>query len=156
MILWNKISAKYGKLKTWRFAMFLAVITFVWVYFLNENDFYPYLIICILSGVAFGGELALPPAILADYTQVQNSTTNYSFLAFLSKSALAIATGFSLVMLDGYGFKTATINTSESLGKLSFLYGALPCFIKIIATILITKEVKNENNFNSNYRGNNA
>jgi GPH family glycoside/pentoside/hexuronide:cation symporter len=96
MPLWNYLSKRFGKLNSWLVSMMLAVATFIWAYFLGNNDFYPYLLVCILSGLAFGAELSLPPSILADKVNNTTYTTDYSVLAFLSKAALALATGFAL------------------------------------------------------------
>lgn len=150
MLLWNKISHSYGKKKTWMLAMILAVLTFVWAFFLKENDFYPYLLVCIFSGIAFGGELALPPAIMADIMNDGSQTTDHSIMAFLSKSTLAVAAGAALPILEYTGFKTGAANNEQSLFYLSCLYALLPCGLKIISTFilykLIIKGEKNENN----------
>jgi Na+/melibiose symporter-like transporter len=155
MVLWNKISKKFGKIKAWGFAMILGVITFIGAFFLGAENFYPYLIICALSGIAFGAELVLPPAILADNLSKNNYTTDYSIIAFLSKAALAIATGFALPLLDFNGFATTTNNSSHALFTLSFLYALLPCVIKIVSAtllfkVLINQEKNEKNNFNNN------
>ncbi len=148
MPLWNHLSKRFGKLNSWLVSMILAVVTFIWAYFLGNNDFYPYLLVCILSGLAFGAELSLPPSILADKVNNTTYTADYSILAFLSKAALALATGFTLPLL-------------EYTGQLSFLYALLPCLIKLVSIFILILFLKKGEVYevkinHINYGGNNA
>ena len=45
--------------------MLLAIAVFVWTAFLGAGDVVPFLVVCALSGVALGTDLALPSALLA-------------------------------------------------------------------------------------------
>ncbi len=146
MPIWNYLSKRFGKLNSWLVSMMLAVATFIWAYFLGNNDFYPYLIVCILSGLAFGAELSLPPSILADKVNNTTYTTDYSVLAFLSKAALALATGFALPLL-------------EYTGNLNFLYALLPCLIKLVSIFILISFLKKGEAYevnNINYGSNHA
>ncbi len=159
MPAWNKVAKGNKKLKAWRLSMIIAITTFGWAFFLEEGDFYQFLIICIASGFAFGAELALPPAILADNLSEGSESTEYSVLGFLLKFGLAVATGLMLPALDFFGFETKNNNSEEALVALSVFYALVPCAIKFIAMILIlnlekqqgiTKGFKHEKNINSN------
>jgi GPH family glycoside/pentoside/hexuronide:cation symporter len=154
MPLWRYLSNKYSKYRAWLFSMFLASLTFIWVFFLKEGDVLQYALICTFTGFAFGADLALPPSILADFIHHDHSekeaSTTFSLLAFLTKLSLALATVLIFPYLDYFGFKPNQINTEESLLSLRIVYGLVPCFIKIISGLLLWKnlalyEKENEN-----------
>lgn len=141
ILIWQKTSVIYGKYKSWLFSMILAVIVFAFAYFLEESDIIPYLIICILSGVAFGADLVLPPSILADHIQDNNkesqASAHYGVLAFLAKLALALSAAIALPLLDFYGFEPNKQNNQTSLEVLSLTYAVIPCIIKLISITLL-------------------
>ncbi len=158
MPFWNFISKKLNKINAWSLAMFIAIIIFIWAANLESGDLTPYLLICLISGFAFGGELSLPPAILADMVS-KNFTTDYSVLAFLSKISLALASGISFIALNEINFSTGKINNDDALNLLSILYAVIPCLVKLLAILLLIitlKEVKNEKNNHNINGGDNA
>jgi len=65
MPLWSFLARRIGLTKSWALSMALAIISFVWAYFLGTGDVWHYGVICVVSGIAFGAELSLPPAMLA-------------------------------------------------------------------------------------------
>ena len=138
MPIWQKISHYVGKPKAWMFSMVLAVITFIWAFGLNQGDMISFAIICILSGSALGADLAIPPAMMADHiahTKTQNLVTRYySISTFLSKLALALATGITLPLLAILGYQAGE---SAGASVLSFAYALIPCGLKIIAAFLL-------------------
>jgi GPH family glycoside/pentoside/hexuronide:cation symporter len=56
---------RFGLARTWLAGMLLAIAVFVWTAFLGAGDTLPFLVVCALSGVALGTDLALPGALLA-------------------------------------------------------------------------------------------
>ncbi|MEM7616928.1 MAG: MFS transporter [Pseudomonadota bacterium] len=139
--IWRYISGKYGKYNCWMVSMALAIFSFVWAYFLNEGDFLEYLIICILSGIAFGAELVIPSSILADHISddknEQYASTNFGVLALLSKLALAFATLTAFQYLEYNNFAANAENSTEALASLSIAYALIPCVIKLFALYLV-------------------
>lgn len=146
--LWVKLSRRYGLYKTWFFAMILAVITFMFAAFLEPGDVVLYGIICVLSGLALGADLALPPAIIAERIseskQEKQATQYYAVLAFLPKVAMAIAAGVSFVVLGHYGFEAGAENNEISLDALLYSYAVAPCFIKIAAIFILYHVMKGQ------------
>ena len=71
MPVWIAASRRIGKRRTWIGGMFLAVLAFVWAYFLGAGDVVPFAVVCALSGIAYGAELAIPPSMLADVADAQ-------------------------------------------------------------------------------------
>lgn len=135
MPLWKMLSAKYGKCHAWLMSMLLACGSFVWAFFLGAGDIWQYGVICVASGMALGGDLALPPSILADHIHDNGSDTSaatqFSVLALLTKAGLAIGSVVALPILDFAGFAPATKNSDTALFSLSVAYAVIPCAIKL-------------------------
>lgn len=141
MPLWKRLAEKYGKYRAWLSATVLAVVSFIWAFFLGEQDIIAYALICVLSGLALGADLALPPSILADNIHAsmgQDSTAmQFSILTLLSKAALALASAIAFPLLDLAGFAPAQANSSPALLNLSAAYALIPCAIKLTAAYLM-------------------
>ena len=143
MPLWQSISKRKGKINTWMLAMLLAIASFVWAFLLGAGDVWQYGVICVLSGIAFGADLALPPSILADHIHAHDSEHNaamqFGLFTFLAKAALALASFIGLSLLDVAAFKPDSDNTPSALLMLSALYALLPCIIKLFSVFLLTQ-----------------
>jgi GPH family glycoside/pentoside/hexuronide:cation symporter len=139
--VWVKIARKIGKERAWLISMVLAICTFIWAFMLTPGDVIAYGIICILSGMSLGADLALPPSILADRVSAQKkeaqATQYYAILAFIPKIAIAIASGVAFLILGYLGFSAGADNSPQSLQGLIVLYASIPCLIKIIAAYLL-------------------
>lgn len=150
MPVWQYISRKNDKYKSWMSSMILAVAVFIWAFFLNEGDMWQYLVICILSGLSFGADLALPPSILADkihqFKIERDASLYFSVLAFLAKLSLAVASVVVFPFLDAVGFKPGGVNEDDALIALSLSYAAIPCLIKLIAIFILWRTTSGEVN----------
>lgn len=146
--LWVKIADKIGKEKTWMISMFLAVATFIWAYGLQPGDVVSYAIICALSGLSLGADLALPPSIIADRVNARKSegeaTQYYALLAFMPKMAIAIASGISFLILDQLGFEPGAQNPPSAMHALITLYALVPCVVKLMAAAALWNNLKNQ------------
>jgi Na+/melibiose symporter-like transporter len=143
MWLWGKISRKYGKYHSWMWSMLMAVASFFWVFFLEFGDLWQYLVVCMVSGVAFGADLVLPPSILADYIhegKTENSASSqFGLFAFLAKLSLALASVIVFPLLEWSGFRPGMYNPEKALLSLSFSYAIIPCLIKLFCVVIIWK-----------------
>lgn len=143
MPLWKYISARFGKYRAWLFAMLLAVVSFVWAFFLGAGDVWQYALICIFSGLALGADLALPPSILADHVhenqKEEHAASQYALLALAAKLSLALASAIALPLLGGAGFVPSKQNTDSALLFLSVAYALIPCALKITAAALLAR-----------------
>lgn len=155
--LWNYVSQKHGKYKTWFFSMLLASSSFIWAFFLTKGDVWQYGLICLISGCALGGDLIFPPSIVADHIHLSKSQNNasayYGILNLLSKSSLAVASALSFLILDYAEFKADGENPSTSLLGLSIAYALIPCILKVgtallLWSVLIKSEKENFNEKN--------
>ncbi len=141
MPLWLALSRRLGAPAAWLVAMGLACAVFIWAFSLSTGDVVSYGIICALSGLALGAELALPPAILSiliDRHGAEGQTSvHFSLLSFLSKIALAAGSFIAFALLGASAFVPAAANTATSLAVLGWTYALLPCVIKATAAGLL-------------------
>jgi len=141
MPLWVHLAEQFGKEKAWMMSMILAVFAFIWAFFLGAGDGYQYGIICLLSGMALGADLSLPPSILADRITSEkkeaDATQYYALLAFIPKIAVAVVSGVSFLILGEFGFEAGAENSVEALNAMAFLYALIPCLIKLSAAALL-------------------
>ncbi|WP_209000033.1 MFS transporter [Pannonibacter tanglangensis] len=143
MALWPRIAARFGKPQAWALSMGLAIATFVWASLLGPGDVTAYAVVCILSGLALGADLALPAAILADHIardRAQDAASRlYSVMTFVSKAALALATGLVLPTLGLLGYVPGSALTETGGLLLSLAYAALPCLLKAVTLVWLLK-----------------
>lgn len=139
--IWRWVSVRTGKLRAWGLSMGLAIVSFVWAALLGAGDIMPFVIICAMSGIAFGGDLVLPPSILADRLQTEvredRAAAHFGVLAFEAKAALALGSAIVLPALGAVGFVPAGENDRTALVALSLAYAVIPCLIKIAALVLL-------------------
>lgn len=140
MPLWRLCASRWGHLKAWQFAMLVACVSFVWAFWLHAGSLYQYFIICLLSGVALGGELCLPPALLSSLIHKNRghakASRYFALNSFLTKAALAVSAGLTLPLLGLFGFDPGETNESGALLGLAALYALLPCLLKLVALAL--------------------
>ena len=146
MPLWQWLAARLGKQRAWLLSMWLAVMTFSWALTLAAGDVAFYAIVCILSGTAVGADLALPPAIIADRIadrQDQSLAARYfAVLAFLSKAALALATGIALPVLAALGYQPGAVDNYAVTNYLSYAYALIPSLLKIVVAMAVWAPLK--------------
>lgn len=142
--LWIKLSIKISKKTTWILSMITACCAFILVPFLQEKDFLYFFIICIVTGMSLGADMALPSSIQADVAQQSKNTNNdisgilFGFWAMITKFSLALAVAISFITLEFTGFDTQNIN-EISLIALIVLYSVVPILLKLISIILLSK-----------------
>ena len=139
MGLWKRLSHIYGNYQTWLFSMALSIVSFIGAFLLTEGDLWQYGLICILSGIALGADLVVPPSLLADqihkHKMQQNVSAHYSLLTLNAKLALALASFIVLPLLEWANFRPDSVNTASALWVLSATYALLPCLLKLIASM---------------------
>ncbi|MFZ1414271.1 MAG: MFS transporter [Defluviicoccus sp.] len=142
--LWVGLSRRYGKHRIWCAAMLLACAAFVWVPFLGEGAIVAFFIICIVTGAAFGADLALPPAMQADVVDLDTLRTRknragwyFALWSMSTKAALAAAAGIAFGTLALAGFDAAGTNSRDAIVTLTVLYALVPTVLKLGAVALI-------------------
>ncbi len=141
--LW--LSKRFGKHRTWCWAMIGASAVFAMVPLLGAGDVAPFLVVSVLTGLALGADLVLPSAIQADVIDVdtassgeQRTGTYVAAWGLGTKLALALAVGVAFPVLDLVGFQAeGGPQTETALVTLSLLYAAVPVAMKLAAIALM-------------------
>ncbi len=141
MPVWVRLAATFGKARAWLLAMALAIAAFIWAYFLGPGDVAAFAVVCVMSGLAFGADLALPASMLADVIdddesqQARPDGAYFGVWHLLEKLALALAAGIALPLLQYLGYVPGI--TAAPGSALPWVYALLPCMIKLAAVSLL-------------------
>ena len=138
--LWIFLGKKFNKINTWVGSLILSLVTFIWAFYVQMGDLIPFSIICCLTGLVLGADLAFPSAILGDKVVIDDDKDTgkyFAILTILPKVAIAIASGLSFIILSIVGFDAGKVNSLASLNTLKYLYALLPCVLRLIAIIMM-------------------
>jgi Na+/melibiose symporter-like transporter len=145
--LWLAVVRRIGLARSWLVGMVLAMSVFVWASQVGNGEILAFALICALSGVALGADLALPSAMLAGVIQDnrQQTTTDmptatadpgtgayFGWWSFATKLNLALAAGLALPLLDLFGYAPG-VRDAAALNALVVAYCVLPCVLKALA-----------------------
>jgi Na+/melibiose symporter-like transporter len=145
--LWLAVVKRIGLARSWLVGMVLAMSVFVWASQVGNGEVLAFVLICALSGVALGADLALPSALLAGVIQNnrQQTTTDmptatadpgtgayFGWWSFATKLNLALAAGLALPLLDLFGYAPG-VRDAAALNALVVAYCVLPCVLKALA-----------------------
>lgn len=139
MPLWVRVSRAFGKKRAWMAGMVASVAAFAWAFVLGPGDALAFAMVCAVSGLAYGAQLALPPSILADV--IDRDTTGraggayFGFWQFAEKLNLALAAGFALPVLGLAGYRPGT--PQPPMGDLAAVYALVPCLLQLGAVALL-------------------
>ena len=139
---WTAVSRRVGKLRAWLAGMVLAVAVFVWASLLGSGEIAAYATICILSGVALGADLAMPPSLLADLLARHEGEGQaragawFGWWNFVTKANLALAAGLALPLLGWLGYAPGA-RDAEALSALALVYALVPVVLKFFAIALL-------------------
>ena len=146
MPLWVLLSARIGKGRAWCVGMVVSIVAFVWTFTLKSGDTTPFMIICILSGLGLGADLALPPSILADVIDDddrrglgRNEGAYFGLWNLVTKMNLALAAGIALPSLALVGYRPGITQPPDALMYLAGVYALLPCVLKAFAAFALIK-----------------
>jgi Na+/melibiose symporter-like transporter len=137
--LWVRLSRRFGKHRVWCWAMISACAAFASVPFIQAGSFEAFAVVCVITGMALGADLALPPAIQADvvdYDKLRSGRERTGFQFALwgmsTKLALAVAVGVALPGVEAWGFDPSA-PTQTGIWGLTVIYALVPVVIKITA-----------------------
>lgn len=137
LALWVRLSSRIGPVPAWRVAMGVAVLAFVWTIALGPGDIVPFLVVCGLSGLALGADLALPPVLLAARIPAADGPAAYfGVWTLLGKLCLALS-GLALPLLAALGYQPGTLATGMPAQALAWLYAGVPCGLKLAAMLTL-------------------
>jgi Na+/melibiose symporter-like transporter len=141
MPMWARLAHRWGLHATWLAGMALAIGTFAWAYAVGPGDFVAFALICALSGIGLGADLALPPALLARVIgrsahSGAHEGAYFGLWNFANKMNLALAAGLALPVLEALGYAPGA-RDATALDALAFAYAVLPCLLKLAAATLL-------------------
>jgi GPH family glycoside/pentoside/hexuronide:cation symporter len=136
MPMWIAISRRAGKKRAWLVGMLLSIVAFVWAYLLGPDDVWAFALVCVLSGIAYGAELAISPSILADIVDGSAAAQRpdgayFGVWQMVDKLNLALAAGLALPLLQWLGYAPGSAQPAQA--TLSLMYALAPCVIKLAA-----------------------
>jgi glycoside/pentoside/hexuronide:cation symporter, GPH family len=137
MPMWLAIVKRLGLVRTWLAGMLLAIAVFGWATQLGAGQVAAFTVVCMLSGVALGTDLALPGALLAGVVQAngqsgQSEGAYFGWWNFATKLNLALAAGLALPLLGVFGYAPG-VRDAGALDALVIAYCVLPCVLKLAA-----------------------
>lgn len=141
MPLWIRIVGRYGLPRSWMAGMLLAVAVFLWATQLEAGDNAAFVLVCALSGLALGTDLALPGAMLAGVIadagdRGRSEGAYFGWWNFATKMNLALAAGLALPLLGLFGYVPGA-HDPAALNALTVAYCLLPCGLKLLAGALL-------------------
>ena len=141
MPLWIALARRFGEARAWAGAMLASSVVFVWAFGLGPGAALPFGAICILSGLALGADLALPPALLAgviagdSHGSGQGKEAAYfGVWNWGVQISLALAAGIALPLLGMFGYVPGQ---QAATGALAGAYALLPCVMKLAAAAML-------------------
>jgi Na+/melibiose symporter-like transporter len=138
---WLWLVRRIGLARSWGAGMLLAVAVFIFAAQLGAGDTTGFLLVCMLSGLALGTDLALPSALLAGAIQTNGDRGRaegayFGWWNFATKLNLALAAGVALPVLGLLGY-TPGAQDPQALQTLTLAYCVLPCALKLLAATLL-------------------
>jgi Na+/melibiose symporter-like transporter len=123
--------------------MVLAMAVFVWAGLLGAGEFAAFGVICLLSGMALGADLSMPPSLLADLLARESTRADgearagawFGWWNFVTKANLALAAGLALPLLGWLGYAPGA-RSPDALLALAGVYALMPVLLKVIALAL--------------------
>jgi len=135
--LWLQLVRRLGLARSWLCGMVLSMAVFIWATQLGAGDTTTFLVVCALSGLALGTDLALPGAMLAGVIaqagdRGQSEGAYFGWWNFATKLNLALAAGLALPLLGMFGYLPGA-REAGALNALTVAYCLLPCLLKLMA-----------------------
>ncbi|QYF94394.1 MFS transporter [Massilia sp. PAMC28688] len=136
---WVALAVRHGEARAWAGGMLLACAVFIWAFVLPPGAALAFGAICVLSGLAVGADLALPPALLAGVIAKAGhagarEAAYFGIWNWGVQITLALAAGIALPLLEWLGFVPGT---GAGTGALVAAYALLPCTLKLAAAALL-------------------
>ncbi len=136
---WVSAASRFGEARAWVGGMLLSAAVFVWAFGLAPGAAIGFGAICVLSGLALGADLALPPALLAGVIGAaghsgQREAAYFGVWNWGVQMTLALAAGIALPLLAWLSYVPGT---SADTGALAAAYALLPCALKLLAAAML-------------------
>jgi Na+/melibiose symporter-like transporter len=118
-----------------------TIVGFFFVLFTNDNLWYLYLIVVLITGFGVGIDLIVPQTELAEIldqnTQNRLSQIFTALFSMIRKAAIGLAGG---IALTGYGYlESNNIVIYQGLSNILIFYFFIPIIIKVIVLLLVMR-----------------
>lgn len=143
--LWLRLVGRIGLARTWGLGMLLSIAVFLFAAGLGAGDTLPFAVVCALSGIGLGADLAVPGALLAGCIarsgdQGAHEGAYFGWWNFATKLNLALAAGLALPALGALGYAPGSRDEAALL-TLTTAYCLLPCALKLLAATLLYTQI---------------
>lgn len=137
----GRLAGRFGAARVWGASLMLSILGFSAALLLGPGDAALFFAICAVTGLTFGADLALPPAILSERIGAlgiaRSAGRAYAALAFLTKASLALSGAIALPLLASVGFTPGGENAPGPLSALLALYAGVPLALRALAAGLL-------------------
>jgi glycoside/pentoside/hexuronide:cation symporter, GPH family len=161
-----RVARRLGLRRAWLAGMVMSIAAFGWAFGLGAGDTLAFGVICVMTGLALGADLAMPPAIVATILAADDAPRDsegslFGIWNLATKVNLAAAAGLALPLLEILGYLPGQLSASASAASatgaqvvsaalpaasstsgtiaLSATYALLPCLLKLIAAVLLLR-----------------
>ncbi len=142
--IWSWAARRIQKHQVWALAMIVHSAALAVVPFLGPGDYVGFVALLVITGMGFGADVVLPPAIQADVVDVdtarseaQRTGVYFAIWSFAGKGATAVIAGVALITLGDPNLGTVIEPTPSFLTWLVFFYAIAPILLKAIAIALV-------------------
>lgn len=141
---WSWTANRIGAMATWRLAMLMACVAFVWTMTLSAGDIAAFVVICLATGFALGAELVCPPVLLgmvihAGGHRGQLESSYFGIWNLVIKLALAAAAGLALPVLALLQYAPGEPSQFSNIHALQWAYAGVPCLLKAVAIAALSR-----------------
>ncbi len=150
---WVSRVPSWGLERTWSLGMTAAVAAFSGAAWLGPGDVAWFALVCAVSGLTLGADLAVPPALLARVMATSQASSEatpgissaaagegvaFGWWTGANKLNLALAAGLALPLLQAVGYSPGT-RDPKALTALMLAYAVLPCVLKLLALAVLCR-----------------
>lgn len=142
--VWVPVARRVGKHRAWSLSMLFACAVFAFVPFLAAGDTGLFLLICLLTGLSLGVDMALPASIQADVLDGDRAVSGgeragllFGVWGMATKLALALGVGLAFPLVELAGFDPSGANDGPALTALALVYAGLPVLLKLASAGLM-------------------
>ena len=139
--VWYHFGKTFSNMFLLQVGTIITIVGFFFVLFTNENYWYLYLIVVLITGFGVGIDLIVPQTELAEIldqnTQNRLSQIFTALFSMIRKAAIGLAGG---IALTGYGYlESNNIVIYQGLSNILIFYFFIPITIKVIVLLLVMR-----------------
>jgi len=140
---WIKGAEKLDKRRIWLAGMAIYAVGGIGIFFLGEGDEILYGALCVVTGLTFGANVAIPNSMLADVIDYDELLTHerregvfLGIWAVIRKLAAALGVGVALPILEATGYEPNSEQPSATKLAIRLLYVGVPVVCNLLAIVI--------------------